>query len=181
MRKSALVRNLQKHKSETTEQINLMEWIRREAEHDKRLKLAFHPENERKCSVSEGEKRKLMGVQSGVPDIVIPYPCGAHHGLFIELKYNKGRISTEQEEFLSEMMTRGYYGCVCYSKETAQEVIREYLKLQWDEMLLLLNEKLETGTVRYTKNGVPVVKPKEPQDLVSTKWGGDWKDGITSR
>ena len=169
MRKSALVRNLQKTKSETTEQINLMEWIRREAEHDKRLKWVFHPENERKCSVSEGERRKLMGVTSGVSDLVIPYPCGAHHGLYIELKYDKGRVSAEQEEFLSEMMTRGYYGCVCYSKEAAQEVIQEYLKLQWDEMLMLLNEKLKTGTVRYTQKGVPVVKPKAQQDLVSTR------------
>lgn len=169
MRKSALVRSLQKPKSEKTEQINLMEWIRREAQYDKRLQYAYHPENERKCSAKEGAERKLMGVLKGVSDIVIPYPCGAHHGLYIELKFEKGRVSQEQEEFLSEMMARGYYGCVCYSKETAQEVIQEYLKLQWDEMLLLLNERLRTGTVRYTQKGVPIVEPKELQDLISTR------------
>jgi hypothetical protein len=69
------------------------------------------------------------GVKSGYPDITGDVPCGIYHGLYIELKYGKGKPSDNQKAALSRKTARGYFCALCYGHEEAIAVIKEYLAL----------------------------------------------------
>lgn len=69
--------------SESIEQINLFRWVA--------FQSATHPELERLYHIPNGGKRyattakrlKAEGVKAGVPDLCLPVPRGAYHGLQI--------------------------------------------------------------------------------------------------
>ena len=71
-----------------------------------------------------------MGVIAGVPDLHLPVPKGIYAGLYIELKYNKGRLESSQREFLKLAARYGNYCAVCYGAEEAIRVINEYIGLK---------------------------------------------------
>lgn len=75
-----------------------------------------------------GARLKAEGVRAGVPDILLAYPVKPFHGLFIELKTRKGRLSEKQLRMLFGLYMAGYLGVVCRSLDKAQEVIINYLK-----------------------------------------------------
>lgn len=43
----------------------------------------------------EAKKLKKMGVKAGVSDLLLAYPNDYYHGLWIELKSPKGKLSSE--------------------------------------------------------------------------------------
>jgi hypothetical protein len=105
-------------------------------------KLAWHIANERKTSRARGAKLKRMGVLAGVPDIVIAYPYGGYHGLYIELKAMKLTGITDdgtanwvrdtypkphQKEILQELHEVGYAVDVCWNMEEFRHTVTEYL------------------------------------------------------
>ena len=57
------------------------------------LALLYHIPNERKCTPQQGARLKRMGVKSGVPDLHLPVARGVYHGLYLEMKTEKGRVS----------------------------------------------------------------------------------------
>jgi hypothetical protein len=75
-------------------------------------------------------KLKAEGVIPGVPDYMLAIPSPTHHGLFIELKAPKGRLSTEQDQMLVLLGSRGYKCVVAYGWEHATQAISEYLDLK---------------------------------------------------
>jgi hypothetical protein len=75
-----------------------------------------------------GAAYKRMGYSRGTPDILIFEPSKEYHGLFVELKAPKGRLSPEQKEWLACLEDRGYQTAVCRSCEEAIIVIEKYLK-----------------------------------------------------
>ena len=70
---------------------------------------------------------KAAGLAKGFPDLFIPVPNKGHHGLFIELKASKGKVSEEQEEWLAYLNKMGYKAVVAYGLEQAVKVVEEYL------------------------------------------------------
>lgn len=92
--------------------------------------------NEGKRSKRECGELKAMGMVAGMPDLFIPSP--AHllngrawhiaHGLFIELKTPKGKISPAQQVVHERLRTSGYQVEVCRTLEEAITVINNYLK-----------------------------------------------------
>ena len=87
-----------------------------------------HIPNEGKRSAVTGAQLKRMGMRRGFPDLFIPLARRGFHGLFIEMKYGKGRLSTEQREWLSRLSDEGYGVCVCYSADEAIGKINKYIK-----------------------------------------------------
>ena len=79
-----------------------------------------------KLSALQATKSKQQGMLSGVPDLFLPVPIGAYHGLFIEMKSDKGRLSTNQTWFLSKVELLGYKIAVCYSANEAIKTIENY-------------------------------------------------------
>lgn len=69
---------------------------------------------------------KGQGMLSGVPDLFLPVPRQSFHGLYIEMKSEKGRVTDNQEWFLSKTNGLGYKTAVCYSAKEAIETIQDY-------------------------------------------------------
>ena len=69
---------------------------------------------------------KGQGMLSGVPDLFLPVPRQNYHGLYIEMKSEKGRVTDNQEWFLSKTEGLGYKTVVCYSAKEAIETIQDY-------------------------------------------------------
>lgn len=81
-----------------------------------------------KLNIWQGVKQKRMGYTKGSPDIMIFAPRHTYHGLTIEMKAPKGRLSTEQKEWLEYLTKEGYKAEVCYSVDEAISVLDYYLK-----------------------------------------------------
>ena len=115
-----------KHKEED-EQMALFEW----AEYAKckypELKYMFHTPNGGKRDIAEAVRFKKMGVKSGVPDIFLPCARGGYHGLWIEMKSSRGKITENQNEFISAMKEAGYKCKICRSCDSAIKAIKTYL------------------------------------------------------
>ena len=117
-------------RSETTEQIQVMNWAKRQQIINPELKWLYHCPNEGERSKQTGEKLKQLGLKAGVSDLHLPYPRGAYCGLYIEMKFGDGRQTKEQKEFLADMAAAGHYVITCYTALDAIEAIREYLSLE---------------------------------------------------
>jgi hypothetical protein len=118
------------HKSEAQEQADLIEW----AESCVRLKI--HPElkllhaipNGGSRDIREAKNLKRQGVKAGVPDLCLPVPKGAYHGLYIEMKVGRNKPSAKQKEWLAALAANGYAACVCYGAAEARRYIEKYLR-----------------------------------------------------
>ncbi len=112
--------------AEQTDHINIVNWFNYQFPE---LRKDFHHfANERRCSVQQGRLLKRMGVQKGVPDFYLALPCDGFHGLWIELKVGKGKLSQEQIDFIERKNARGYLALAVWGFEAAIEVIKTYLK-----------------------------------------------------
>ena len=87
-----------------------------------------HVPNEGKRSPQQGAKLKRMGMSRGFPDLVIPLPCGAYHGLYIELKVGNNKTTAEQKRWLTKLNANGYAATACWGVDEAMSVINRYLK-----------------------------------------------------
>ncbi len=88
-----------------------------------------------RLSIGQASQLKRQGYSKGVPDLLIFEPKGVYLGLFIELKRKKvkgqpkGKMSPEQEVWLSELSKRKYYACVCHGADEAIETIEKYMEV----------------------------------------------------
>lgn len=89
-------------------------------------KIIFHVPNGGRRSFLEAVRLKKQGVTKGVPDIVVLEPSSAQHGLFVELKVGKNKLTKEQSEFFEKLKLRNYEAKVCYSLEDFQKITYEY-------------------------------------------------------
>lgn len=87
-----------------------------------------HVPNEGKRSPQQGARLKRMGMSKGFPDLVIPLPCGAYHGLYIELKVGNNKTTAEQKRWLTNLSANGYASTACWGVDEAINTISRYLK-----------------------------------------------------
>jgi hypothetical protein len=76
-------------------------------------------------------QRKIMsgqGVRPGVSDLFLSVPSGVYHGLYMELKTDKGRESEAQKAFSELVKSMGYRHEVIRSVEQFIETVTNYLK-----------------------------------------------------
>ena len=113
---------------EGVEQATLMNWAAMREGKYPELRLLFHIPNEGKRSQSTGGRMVKEGLKKGVPDMMLPVARGDYHGLFIEMKRQKGsRVSDEQKKWLAELVGQGYATAICYGWEAASECLVHYL------------------------------------------------------
>jgi hypothetical protein len=89
----------------------------------------FHIANERRTSPQAGALLKRMGVKAGVSDIFIARPSRGYHGMFMEIKSEKGKVSPSQKAFLHNMKMEGYEVAVAYGADEAIAWIQAYLDI----------------------------------------------------
>ena len=109
--------------TESQEQKQLIQWCRT----DPRLQYLFHIPNESVGGQGWLVRNRQMGVKSGVPDLFYPVPLGGYHGLFIEMKAEKGRVSRNQQLWINALRSMGYRVEVCNGFEAAKKVLEDYL------------------------------------------------------
>ena len=100
------------------------------------METAAHPELGLLYAIPNGGKRaiktaialKAQGVKSGVPDMCLPVARGGYHGLYIELKRQKGGVVSEtQKSWITALAEQGYKAVVCRGADEAIRTIKEYL------------------------------------------------------
>jgi len=111
--------------SEHEEQAKLFGWTRN---HPK-LPWMFAIPNGGLRNKATAVRMKSEGVKAGVWDIFLPIPTGKYHGLFIEMKFGKNKLTEEQKAFGKYAENQGYCTAVAYSAEEAIEIIDDYLSL----------------------------------------------------
>lgn len=79
-----------------------------------------------KLTKTQSSIAKGQGMLSGVPDLFLPVPRQNYHGLYIEMKSEKGRVTENQHWFLTNAEGLGYKTVVCYSANEAISAIQAY-------------------------------------------------------
>ena len=83
------------------------------------------------ASLSEwGEPQQSGSGEAGIPDLCLPVPMGVYSGLYIEMKYDTGRLEDSQKKMLKALAAAGHYCTVCYGAEEAIRVLEEYINLK---------------------------------------------------
>ena len=81
-----------------------------------------------KRSKTEAARMVAQGVRPGVPDLMIPRAAGKYHGLFIEMKREKGSTApADQIAWIETLNAEGYYARVCKGFDEARETIELYM------------------------------------------------------
>ena len=83
-----------------------------------------------KLSGTQAKIAKGQGMLSGVPDLFLPVPKNGYHGLFIEMKSEKGRLTENQQWFLTNAESVGHKTVVCYGSKEAIAAIQAYYDQQ---------------------------------------------------
>lgn len=70
---------------------------------------------------------KLTGLKAGVPDVFLPVARGGSHGLYLEFKSAKGRLSPEQRSWLAGLTEQGFRCAVVRDWEQGATIVLDYL------------------------------------------------------
>ncbi len=79
-----------------------------------------------------GARLKEEGVRAGIPDLFLAYPKNGAHGLFLEMKRQKGsgsyyRATEAQKKAMEAFTEAGYLCVVAYGAREAIDAIEKYL------------------------------------------------------
>ena len=113
---------------EADEQEALMQWAAVQSCKWPELQLLHHIPNGGKRNAAEAAHFKRLGVKPGVPDLCLPVPRQGYHGLYIEMKCGRGKLSDCQREWLQALREQGYCCIVSYSWTDAAKQIEAYLR-----------------------------------------------------
>lgn len=116
--------------SEHIEQMRLFTWAHYAQRIYPCLRTLYAIPNGGARHAAVAAKLKAEGVKPGVPDICLPVARGSYHGLYIELKRQRGtRPSPEQAFWLAGLAHAGYRAIWCRGWEAARDEILAYLAL----------------------------------------------------
>ena len=80
-----------------------------------------------RTSISQARKAKKTGYWAGFPDLQICEPNHLYHGLFIEIKTEKGRATASQKQWIKALNERGYKAIICKGFSECKEQLDNYL------------------------------------------------------
>lgn len=101
-----------------------MDWVRLQPD---LAPYVIHIANQRRANLIYGRRLKRMGVKAGVSDIFVAIPCHGRHGLWIEFKVRGGKLTSQQTNWLSIMIGKGYEAIVAYGADMAISALEKYL------------------------------------------------------
>lgn len=79
-------------------------------------------------NVIVAKKLKAEGVKAGVADLFLAMPSNKYHGLFIEMKKEKGGVQSQaQKDFQLEVEKQGYKYFLAHGWEKAAQAINDYI------------------------------------------------------
>ena len=87
--------------TESSVHIPIVNWIKENEENYEVLKTIFHcPNSFFGTSFSIVAWLKKLGLRKGVYDLIVPIAKDGYAGLWIEVKTIKGKLSTEQKDYM---------------------------------------------------------------------------------
>lgn len=110
----------------------LMEWLKTQPYKDGKLDAYFHHSpNGGTASPRQKAKFTKMGTLNGFPDLECFIAKGRYHGLYVELKREKGGIvSADQKRILGMLNEEGYAAVVCRGFDASVKSIEQYMALE---------------------------------------------------
>lgn len=114
-----------KLKGEGLEQQTLFQYA--SLQPDPRWELLFAIPNGGKRQMTTAIRLKATGLKAGIPDIFFPVASGPCNGLFIEMKFGRGRVQPAQAVWHTLLREQGYGVEVCYGAVDAIDTIKRYL------------------------------------------------------
>lgn len=95
-----------------------------------------HPEIELIHSIPNGTYKskfarnlyKQTGLKSGVPDVMLPVARCGFHGLYIEFKSEKGRLSPTQKWWIPRLMRQKFFVGLCRDSRSAADLLTAYIE-----------------------------------------------------
>ena len=131
--------------SEAEEQMAVIKWAELMSNKHTCLKWLYHCPNGGSRNVAEAANLKRMGVKAGVPDLCLPYPSNGFHGLYIEMKTDKGRLTAAQRDYLEWLNLNGYKAVMCKGAQEAIDVLWNYVTENVKEYEMLESENRKQG------------------------------------
>lgn len=114
--------------SEHNLQVAIIQWARLYQSKWPELELLHAIPNGGYRNAREARRLKKEGVLAGIPDLCLPVPRGDYHGLYMELKYGRNRLTKSQLYITNKLSMAGYFMAICYEFEHAISTITEYLE-----------------------------------------------------
>ena len=115
--------------TEDNEQVAVFAWADWNLDRWPELGLLFHIPNGGYRHPATAARMKELGVKPGVPDLFLPAARGNYHGLWIEMKRQKGgKVSPMQTAWLESLTAQGYKTAVCRGATEAIMTIVDYLE-----------------------------------------------------
>ena len=74
-----------------------------------------------------GLRMKQMGLVRGWPDLHLSVPNKKHHGMYIEMKTQTGKLTKEQKDIHQQLSDQGYLVVTSYGWDIAKDEIVKYL------------------------------------------------------
>jgi len=115
-------------KTESKEQMEVIQWCKRNTHLYPELDEIFWIRNESK-SRRVRIMGKLMGIKPGTPDLLLPVARRNFHGLFIEMKSMVGSLSPAQKKRIPKLKAQGYAVIMCKGAAKAIHLIKSYLNI----------------------------------------------------
>lgn len=115
--------------TEHEEQAALITWwnMYAQARHMPNFLLMAIPNGGHRTTVT-GARLHAEGVRAGIPDLFLAIARGEWHGLWIEMKRQKGgRMSAPQKAVMQALRMQGYEVAVCHGWQEARGCIEQYL------------------------------------------------------
>lgn len=126
---------IRKHKSSTVKTENALQdacikWF--EEQYGSHAKI-MHISNQK--TARAGAQARDAGYERGFPDLMILYPSGGYHSLFIELKKKLKKDGTMyatennkiQEEYHKYLRDKGFLVCLCDDYERFKDIVINYM------------------------------------------------------
>ena len=114
--------------TEHDHQVELIRWCKLSASQYPDLLKIFAVPNGGLRNAIVAKKLKAEGVVAGIPDLILPVAKNGYHGLFIELKTEKGKPSPAQKDRIKQLIADGYFAVICYGWAEARVVLKNYLE-----------------------------------------------------
>ena len=113
-----------RNQPERAERLAFMDWVALNPVVKKYL-IAIEGGGSR--NLLEAANIKRCGLVAGTPDYFFMLPCGHYHGMWLEFKAGKNKLTKAQEQFFETAQALNYKCAVVWSATEAIQEVKNYI------------------------------------------------------
>lgn len=144
-------------RGENDEQIAFFDWAKHQYGLYPHLRMMYHPANFAYGHVFTTMQNSRMGVNKGVPDVVLPVSRCGYYGLYIENKVGRNYLADEQVKWFEDLRSQGSLCLLSYSPfDLNSALVIAYLEGRKDDLVAMNNCHIEimAKKIRKVKKGI---------------------------